>query len=103
MIPTPRSTCGRALLVTAALLALALPAASATLVITGTPGTQVTLDGHVVGNKHDDVGLIGLERRDQLANDNQRQQDGVPEHGRFLNRATMETGVGRADCMLRSD
>ncbi len=49
MIPTPRSTCGRALLVTAALLALALPAASATLVITGTPGTQVTLDGHVVG------------------------------------------------------
>lgn len=49
MIPTPRSTCGRALLVTVALLALALPAASATLVITGTPGTQVTLDGQVVG------------------------------------------------------
>jgi hypothetical protein len=49
MISTPRSMCGRVLLTTATLLALALPAASATLVITGTPGAQVTLDGQVVG------------------------------------------------------
>jgi len=49
MIPTPCSTHGRALLATIALLALSLPAASATLVLTGTPGAQVTLDGQVVG------------------------------------------------------
>ena len=61
------------------------------------------VDRHVVGNKHDDVGLISRERRGQLANDNQREQDGVPEHGRFLGKDRMKTGEGRADCMLRSD
>lgn len=45
MIPTPRFTRGRGLLTAIALSALALPAAGATLVLTGTPGAQVVIDG----------------------------------------------------------
>ncbi len=49
MIPTSRSMRGRMLLTTTVLLALALPATGATLVITGSPGAQVTVDGQPVG------------------------------------------------------
>lgn len=49
MIPILRTARGRALLATAALLAMALPAVGATLVLTGTPGAQVAVDGRAVG------------------------------------------------------
>lgn len=49
MTPLLRTARGRALLVAVALSALALPAAGATLILTGTPGAHVNLDGHDIG------------------------------------------------------
>ncbi len=49
MIPTSWSTRGRGLLAALALLALALPAAGATLILTGTSGAQVVIDGRAAG------------------------------------------------------
>jgi hypothetical protein len=44
MLPTSRYLHGRGLLAALALLTLASPAAGATLILTGTPGAQVTID-----------------------------------------------------------
>ncbi|MBC8424795.1 hypothetical protein H8E07_11790 [bacterium] len=49
MLPIPRLTLGRGLLASLALLALAMPAAGATLILSGTPGAQVVIDGAAVG------------------------------------------------------
>ena len=49
MTPLLRTARGRVLLAAGALLALALPAAGATLILTGTPGAHVNLDGHDIG------------------------------------------------------
>jgi len=45
MIPTPRFTRGHGLLASLALMLLALPATGATLVLSGTPGARVVIDG----------------------------------------------------------